>query len=92
MRPEELFLALGSSTRIEILKILAAGPRNTAQVLDELDRRGFRVKYRESVFRALERLVSVGLVEKYYDNSRRGIHYRLLKVRLEIDFQTGQVG
>ena len=91
MRSEEVLSALDSKTRIEILRILAAGPANVAGVLGELGRKEFGTKYRESVFRALEKLANAGLVEKYYDNEKRGIRYRLLKTRVEIDFKTGTI-
>ena len=91
MHSEKIFSALSSKTRIEILRILAEKPSSIMDVLGELGRRGFKIKYRESVYRSLEKLTSAGLVEKYYDKKERGIRYRLIKIKLEVDFQTGEV-
>jgi DNA-binding transcriptional ArsR family regulator len=91
MHFERIFSALSSKTRIEILRTLAEKPSSIMDVLDELGRRGFKIKYRESVCRSLEKPTSAGLVEKYYDKKERGIRYRLMKAKLEVDFQTGEV-
>jgi len=88
---EKVFLALSSKTRIEILKILSAKPSSVMEILNELNKRSFGIKYRESVYRALEKLAAAGLVEKYYDRKEGGIRYRLIKTKLEVDFQTGEV-
>lgn len=68
--------ALNSELRREILKILAEKPYTVLEVQDELKTRGFNVKYRETVYRALEKLVDAGLVEKYYVKEK-GICYKL---------------
>lgn len=91
MLPEKIFSALSSKTRIEILRILTAKPSGVTQILNELEKRGFGIKYRESVYRALEKLAAAGLVEKYYDRKEKGIRYRLVKTKLEMDFQTGKI-
>jgi len=91
MLPERVFSALSSKTRIEILRILAVKPSGVMEILDELRRRGFGIKYRESVYRALEKLTAAGLLEKYYDKKQKGIRYRLVKTKLEIDFQAGRI-
>jgi Fe2+ or Zn2+ uptake regulation protein len=91
MLSERIFSALSSKTRLEILRILSAKPGSVIQILDELKKRDYGIKYRESVYRALEKLVAAGLVEKYYDKEERGIKYRLVKTKLEIDFQTGRI-
>lgn len=91
MMLEEVCSALSSRTRIEILKILARGPKSLKEILNELNERSFKIKYRASVFRALEKLTSAGLVEKYYDREREGINYRLLKTGLNINLVRGTV-
>jgi len=91
MSLERICSALSSATRIEILKILADGSMSMREIMDALHERGFRINYRASVYRALEKLVSAGLVEKYYDRESRGIRYRLLKSRLNINLTSGTV-
>jgi len=80
MNLQKVCSALCSATRIEILKILACKPMSMKEVMD-----------RASVYRALEKLASAGLVQKYYDSERKGIHYRVLKARLNIDLISGTV-
>lgn len=46
--------------------------------------RDFKVRYRESVYKALERLVDAGLVEKR-DEKNRGRCYKVVKTKLEIN-------
>jgi Fe2+ or Zn2+ uptake regulation protein len=91
MDASKIFCALGSKTRLEVLRILAEKPRSNAEVLDELNKRGYQLKYRESTYRALEKLMSAGLVEKYYDKKERGIRYRLIKTTLEVNFESGEI-
>lgn len=91
MLPERVFSALSSRTRIEILRILAVKPRSVIEILNELNNKGFTIKYRESVYRALEKLTAAGLVEKYYDRKEGGIRYKLLRKKIEVDFRTGEV-
>ena len=91
MMPEDLLSVLSSPLRIEILKLIAERPMSVNEMLSELTRRGFRVKYRESVYKVVEKLVSVGIADKYYDTTKKGIVYKLQKTRVEIDLKTGKV-
>jgi Fe2+ or Zn2+ uptake regulation protein len=69
--------ALNSGLRREILSILSKQPMTVLQVLEELKKRIGGVRYRETVYRALERLVDSGLVEKYYEKEK-GLCYKLV--------------
>jgi Fe2+ or Zn2+ uptake regulation protein len=69
--------ALDSELRREILKILAERPSTVVDVLHKLKGKGLNVKYRETVYRALQILVDSGLVEKYYEKEK-GLCYRLV--------------
>jgi Fe2+ or Zn2+ uptake regulation protein len=40
-----------------------------------LRRRKLKVKYRETVYRAMEKLADSGLIEKYYDRERTMMTY-----------------
>ena len=81
---EKVISALYSETRRKILKILAEGPMTVQETLNKLSQLGFKIKYRESIFRALEKLVNAELVEKFYDR-KKGICYKLLIRRIEIN-------
>ncbi|MBO3840284.1 MAG: helix-turn-helix domain-containing protein [Thermoproteota archaeon] len=80
METDKVISALNSKMRREILKTISKEPMTVMQVFEELKRRNFEVKYRETVYRALERLLDAGLVEKYY-NPEKGLCYRI-KVKL----------
>lgn len=76
--------ALNSNLRREILKILAKEPKTVIEVLEELKKRKVEVKYRETVYRALEKLFDAELLEKYYDKEK-GLCYKLLLNRITIE-------
>jgi Fe2+ or Zn2+ uptake regulation protein len=72
----KILAALDSELRREILKILAEEPATALEALTKLKRKGLEVKYRETVYRALEKLVEAELVEKFY-LKEKGICYKL---------------
>ncbi|MGQ9642110.1 MAG: hypothetical protein ACUVUF_08365 [Candidatus Bathycorpusculaceae bacterium] len=76
MEIDKTISALNSKLRREILKIISKEPMTVIQVLEELKKRRFEVKYRESVYRALEKLVNAELVEKCYIKEK-GLCYKL---------------
>ena len=85
----KIISALNSETRREIIKIICEQPRTVNEVFKEINKNmKFTVKYRESVYRSLEKLVDAGLVEKYYDKDK-GICYKLLIKRIELDLVNG---
>jgi Fe2+ or Zn2+ uptake regulation protein len=83
MNIEKVITALDSSLRREILRILSHGPMTVNQVLEHLKKGATVVRYRETVYRALEKLVDSELVLKYY-NREKGLCYRLLSNKLTI--------
>lgn len=81
--------ALDSETRREIIKILSNGPSTVKDVFREIKKtQKVSVRYRESVYRALEKLVNAGLVEKYYDKEK-GICYKLRMRGIKLDLVQG---
>jgi len=76
--------ALNSHLRREILKILAKEPKTVLEVLEELKKKKVDIKYRETVYRALEKLFDAELLEKYYDKEK-GLCYKLLLTRITIE-------
>lgn len=75
--------ALDSELRRELLKVLAERPNTVVGVLHKFKSKGFNVKYRETIYRALEILVDSGLVEKYYEKEK-GLCYRLVSNHITI--------
>ena len=78
--------ALNSSLRREILKILAERPNTVLEVLNKLKTKGLDVKYRETVYRALEKMVDAELVEKFYVKEK-GLCYKLSLTRITIEIR-----
>jgi len=77
--------ALSSRTRRKILKILSDDSKNVKEISIELrEQYSTNLKYRESVFKALEKLVEANLVEKFYEKDK-GIAYRLKRKKITID-------
>lgn len=90
MKIDKTVAALNSELRREILKIISKEPMTVIQVLEELRKRKFEVKYRESVYRALEKLVDSELVEKCYVKEK-GLCYKLKVKTLRIDLTKGEI-
>jgi Fe2+ or Zn2+ uptake regulation protein len=90
METDKVISALNSELRREILKIISKEPMPVVQVLEELKKRKYDVKYRESVYRALEKLVDSELVEKCYIKEK-GLCYRLKVKSLKIDLTKGEI-
>ena len=80
----KIISALNSDLRREILKILAERPYTVLEVLNKLKKKGLDVKYRETVYRALEILVDAELVEKFYVKEK-GLCYKLSLTRITIE-------
>lgn len=76
--------ALNSSMRREILKILVERPNTVIGVLSSLKKKSLNVKHRETVYRALEKLVDADLVEKFYVKEK-GLCYMLSLTRITIE-------
>jgi predicted transcriptional regulator len=87
----KIISALDSETRQQIIKILGRGPSNVAEIFQEINKiQKAAITYRESVYRALEKMVAAGLVEKYYDREK-GICYKLLTRKIKLDLVDGTV-
>ncbi|MEM3755272.1 MAG: transcriptional repressor [Candidatus Bathyarchaeia archaeon] len=90
MKVEKVVAALNSSLRREILKTIAEKPMTVMEVLEKLKEKGIKVEYRETVYRALEKLLDANLVEKYYVKDK-GLCYKLLNAILIIDLTKGTI-
>jgi Fe2+ or Zn2+ uptake regulation protein len=66
--------ALSLKTRREILRVITGQSKTLIQIYEELRKKNIPIKYRESVYKSLEKLISVGLVEKVYE--KRTVLYR----------------
>lgn len=82
--------ALDSDSRLRILKIVSKSPCNVQDVMDELRREGHPVKYRETVYRALEILTDAEILKKGYDKDK-GICYAACMKRITINLEGGNI-
>jgi len=90
METDKVISALNSELRREILKIISKEPMPVIQVLEELKKKGYTMKYRESVYRALEKLVDSELAEKCYIKEK-GLCYKLKVKIVKIDLSKGEI-
>ncbi|MFX0052909.1 MAG: hypothetical protein ACFE8U_16650 [Candidatus Hermodarchaeota archaeon] len=94
---ETVISALNSKSRRHILRVLSkyfgypSDALTVKELISELSQdANFSVRHRESIYKALEILVKSGLVEKYYEKER-GMCYRVVKKKLEIDLANGRI-
>jgi Fe2+ or Zn2+ uptake regulation protein len=90
MDAAQVIFALDSDARRKALQIVAKGPSNVQEVMDALNREGLSIKYRESVYRALELLVEAELVTKQYAKGK-GICYQLCAKKITINLEKGNI-
>ena len=91
MNEEEVFSALSSPTRLMILRLLTNKAHNIGELLELLKKYEVNISRRESVYRAVEKLRSAGLVDKFYDNERKSILYKIKYEKLIYDFKNGVI-
>ena len=77
---------LQNNLRRHLIKFLTEKPLTTKKAFKKIKGSEVDVKYRQSVYRALEDLCDADLVNKIY-NENVGIHYKLEKNKLVIDFK-----
>ena len=82
--------ALSSELCVAILNVVGLDEKNVGEVLSDLQTKGLSLKYRETVYRALERLVDARLLEKKYVQDK-GICYKLKKREITIHLLDGKV-
>lgn len=80
---DEVIQVLSLKTRRVILRTIADRPKTLMEIYGGLKKKNILIKYRESVYKALEKLVSVGLVKKTYD--KRTVRYKSKFSKINID-------
>lgn len=71
----QVMRALDSHIRRALMLLALEGAKTSQEYKDELQKHGFDVKYKESIYKDLQLLVDAGLAEKYYDNEKKSIVY-----------------
>jgi DNA-binding transcriptional ArsR family regulator len=87
----EVGSALSNTTRVRLLSIISEhGPLSSKQAHERYVEK-FDSKRRESVYKALEKLVDAGILTKFYDREGEGIVYDIEADKLIINFQEMQI-
>jgi len=78
---------LNSKTCLLILNYLAKEDASNQELYDKLKNK-INISYRSSIFEALKRIKTAGLIEKYYNDNKSKIMYRLKFKNISLDFET----
>lgn len=83
-----LLRALDSELRRELIKIAyEEGALDADGYYNSVTKRGFKIKYKESVYKELQLLVEAELLEKYYDVKSKKIRYMLNASKVVLDLK-----
>lgn len=80
LSPAQLASILGDETKVKILKLLAEKEMTLTEVYKEL-----KLKYRESAFKSLKKLLSLELVKRRFDENKKAYFYRIAFKKIEIN-------
>lgn len=80
---------LSQKSSREILRILGDETKTVKEVFEEIQSSSSSLKYRESVYKALERLTEVDLVEKI--EKENSVKYRAKYSTIKADFLEGEL-
>lgn len=87
----EVAAALSDRTRLRLLEIIHdKGPISSKRAHEEFVRR-FDDRRRESIYKALEKLVDAGILVKTYDREGEGLVYEIAYKRVIIDLHTLEI-
>lgn len=77
MNLDKILRGLKAETRREILKLLCKKDMTAPEIYSALGKRA--PVYRQSINKSLELLKEVGLVEKYYEDTKKALYYKITK-------------
>ena len=81
---QEVIKVLSQESSREILRVLGNESKTLREVFEETQETSNSLKYRESVYKVLEKLNEVGLVEKIREGN--SVEYRRVYSDIEADF------
>jgi len=81
---QEVIEVLSQESSREILRALGNERKTLREVFEEIQETSKSLKYRESVYKVLEKLNDVGLVEKMREGN--SVEYRVIYSDIEADF------
>lgn len=86
-RTDKILRTIALGTSRDILKQLAEKP----STVKELRKKSKKLKNRVSYYKLLNKLVNLGIVERYRDPEVKGLVHKLLKNEIVIEFKSGKV-
>ena len=90
LKVEDVLKGLSSDTRLLIIDSLKNGPKSAIQVFNDIsDNAG--IKNRETIYRALERLVDIQILEKKYDLNTKKILYSIKNNTITLSLLSDEV-
>jgi len=81
---QEVIEVLSEKSSREILRVLGSERKTLREVFEGMQETSNSLKYRESVYKVLEKLNNVGLVEKIREGN--SVEYRAIFSYIEADF------
>ena len=73
---EDVLKGLSSETRLVIINSLRNNPKPAIEIFNDISPR-IGIKNRETIYRALERLVEIKILEKKYDFYKKKFLYKI---------------
>jgi Fe2+ or Zn2+ uptake regulation protein len=89
MQITDLGNAIRSSTRVKVLKIIDNKSLRAIDVYKEISK--VQKIHREAVYKELELLVKLGLLDKKYDATKKALVYTLKIHTVNIDLSKGEI-
>lgn len=83
--------ALGSDTRLKILRILTGASLSSIEVYEIYKKKFGNKKHRESIYRALEMLLHADILDKKYDKDSKKVIYSIKHNKLLLDIVNQKV-
>jgi len=87
---EDVLKGLGSETRLLIINSLKDNPKSAIEVFNDIATRA-GIKNRETIYRALEKLVEIKILEKRYDLFKKKYVYRVKNDTITLNLLSDQV-
>jgi len=81
---QEVIEVLSQESSREILRVLGNESKTLREVFEETQETSNSLKYRESVYKVLEKMNDVGLVEKIREGN--SVEYRAIYSNIDADF------
>jgi len=87
----EIIKALDSETRRTLIQIIKNDPLTLSEIFDEIKNNNLLdIKHRESIYRALEKLVEAKIVKKFYIQNK-GLCYVLIVNQILLDIKNEEI-